>query len=119
MHIRKTEPLIISERHFGPSVEIPKDSGNHYKINAPPLSTINFKCPECNAEVNQWCAGEPQHQWYAVPICETRKRLYKIIYDRYITGVQDHTIPIGLSYNQKREVIQKMIGELLKGKTDE
>ena len=109
------KPKRQSHKTFlGPSIEIPKDSRNHIKIDQPPLSTIDFKCPECNAKVKQWCKGEPEHRWHIVPICEARKRLHAIIYKRYITGVQNYTIPFALSYKEKEKLIQEMIASLLK-----
>lgn len=107
----------ITNRHkqfLGPSIEIPIDSGNHFKIESPPLSTIDFKCPECNAEIKKWCIGEPEHLWHVVPICKIRKQLYTLIYKRYITGIQNHTIPIALSHREKVKLIKEMIASLLK-----
>ena len=82
------------------------------KARYPPLSTISFPCPSCDAETKAWCRDEQGRE--AEGICEARKAIYRSVYDRYFHKVKNGSLKIlAMTDAEIKKEIQKLIEEVI------
>ena len=91
-----------------PKLECPQGSNHFVKIPHPPLSTLSFRCPKCDADVDVWCREDGRD----VEVCQERKAMCTQVYDQYIHNIQTHRLPLYVSDVDRRKQIQKIIKEV-------
>lgn len=114
-HYHKIDSTIKEKTGPHRKVESPKGSGHYIKIQHPPLTTTSFNCPTCKAKVDQWCQSDRKDNLTnTIPICDKRRELYNTIYNQYMSGVENYSIPFAITHKKRKVLIKDMILKLEK-----